>query len=1661
MDRSDMLRCIREQALVRARRDRGICLSCGVLRDDTPDMRRSVFRNPRWAGRVCGARAPGLATAAAISFCVGFLLAARAPAQEMVYQAEISAADRVNSRGAPLRTLREFLRQDRYNVHSGRHLDPGDIVDPFFGNARARELIDSARLETTPGLEREVAAGRVTLVEVGVSRSGNRLQIEVRPAGGGMAGGGAPAPAPAARGGAGAAPEGAVVYRAEISAADRVNSRGAALGTLREYLRQDRFNVHSGRHQDPGDTLDPVFGSAEARAFIDGARLVVPEGLEAAVAAGRVSRLEVALSESGGRLEMHVRAAEDAGAAPMAGGLAGGGGVPTPGSPSRAVGDEAGAAHAHGSEVPEGYLAVYATTLGHGDFVDSNGEPLPRLRDWLQRDRTRVNLLGEPDPGDERDGHFVSPRQLRQFFERAELFVDPALLPRLRARQATPVVVHAAFDNVLYVSDPAAAGEVEVARLEDLVEERDFEAGAMAAARAPGAEEALRELAELSELAHGRAHGTTATFRVTLATLLLEQGRAEEVRDSLPGIERDFREAAQRGVDPASIYPVMGFLANAHAALGDAGRAEALFAELLDEPGSRSWRLGEEDRERLGDLRARLAGGAGPEEAYREALAAFRELDADPLAGSWERLEALNEAVFLHPTGEGEELDALFADLEGRLPAGGAPVEAGRQRILAKSTLGLVLRRFDRGEFDEAARWSEALVALTSDPAASEASAAGEAGLDEARNLPGYARYLHVISLVGLGKAPRAERLAGEYFAWAKAHYEPYDEVLYNLGGLSLEFFVDRGDAAAVETAAEDLAVASVAAEEVVGTMLWHGLIAESCFAAGDIERSDLWFSRLVAALEASEPMRPALPEAYSGWGHLHEGAGRYGRAEAIWTEGAERAEADPALFEGYLDLQQDLSLIRKHYRDEAGAVAILERARDLAAEAIGRDSKQYATSCNNLVLALHNLGRRDEALRMSDESLRVAASHPDRAWGEEQTLTYRNNRGILMMATDPAAAAGIYESIVSAAEGSGLAASEELTFYLMNLGAALNRSDRLEESEAAYARALELMRSFARPYGRNLSIVLEQLAKFALARGDAGAAAEFARESVATMEAFFDSASAFASESERLALGSLHRQGSAIHVLVAAGAVEEACQISLRIKGMVLDRSIREARAIRSLAEDAEARRLFESLRARQRQLNRVALELERRGSADPSLPVLSELRQEVRRLEAELLERSEAEDLGAAGLAEVRRRLGDEGAFIEFVLASDEHGEDYLGAFEITRDELRWVRLESEERTQAAVAEFRGAIDALMAAPDDAQWAAQGERLEIASSGLYGMLWAPFESSVSGRKRVVLSPDGPLHFVPFAALLDAEGRFAGEERVIEYVVSARDFCREERVGERRMGSAVVVGGPDYVAPLAEGGIAPEVAVDPAAAERAGERHRAFSGIARSGEVALEPLPGAEKEAGLVAQALAGAGVEVTLLTAGEASERAVVDAAVPGILHIATHGIFFDLGFDSLVSGEFRIEVDPMLRGALAFAGAEHALNLWEAGEFPDPDDDGWLFAAEAAQLDLRGTALVTLSACDTGIGSIAAGEGVVGLRRSFLAAGAGSVLSTLWPIADEYTVALMNGFYQEVGAGRPVAEAFAESQGKALARFREQGERASAILLFGAFVLNTSGG
>jgi CHAT domain-containing protein len=195
--------------------------------------------------------------------------------------------------------------------------------------------------------------------------------------------------------------------------------------------------------------------------------------------------------------------------------------------------------------------------------------------------------------------------------------------------------------------------------------------------------------------------------------------------------------------------------------------------------------------------------------------------------------------------------------------------------------------------------------------------------------------------------------------------------------------------------------------------------------------------------------------------------------------------------------------------------------------------------------------------------------------------------------------------------------------------------------------------------------------------------------------------------------------------------------------------------------------------------------------------------------------------------------------------------------------------------------------------------------------------------------------------------------------------------------------------------------------------------------------DVYFAPLAGSAQEA----RALKSLFPDAKVLTGQQATKAELEQVSAPSILHIATHGFFLehearspgpspakpDANDASAIRGASDLE-NPLLRSGLALAGAN--LNK-------DGNEDGILTALEASNLNLWGTKLVTLSACDTGVGEVKNGEGVYGLRRAFVLAGAETLVMSLWPVSDYVTRELMTDYYSGLKTGLGRGEALRQAQ------------------------------
>jgi CHAT domain-containing protein len=288
------------------------------------------------------------------------------------------------------------------------------------------------------------------------------------------------------------------------------------------------------------------------------------------------------------------------------------------------------------------------------------------------------------------------------------------------------------------------------------------------------------------------------------------------------------------------------------------------------------------------------------------------------------------------------------------------------------------------------------------------------------------------------------------------------------------------------------------------------------------------------------------------------------------------------------------------------------------------------------------------------------------------------------------------------------------------------------------------------------------------------------------------------------------------------------------------------------------------------------------------------------------------------------------------------------------------------------------------------------------------YNNFWKPIKQLVPGSKRVYFSADGVFNQVNLNAMENPEShQFVVDEIDMVLVTNTKDLMLPKSSPGK---VASLYGNPSF-----SGNVGTERSAS-VNSNQSKELSRSFLSreLLDLDEEEIAQLPGTENEVNSIEQLLKSIGWRVQSSMGETATEENLKSVASPGILHIATHGFFLEGGSEN---------ANSMIRSGILLAGVKNADATRQ--------EDGVLTAYEATTLNLGGTGLVVLSACETGLGELKNGEGVYGLQRGFQVAGANNLLMSLWKVDDAATALLMQEFYKTWTSGTPIHEAFRQAQ------------------------------
>lgn len=824
-----------------------------------------------------------------------------------------------------------------------------------------------------------------------------------------------------------------------------------------------------------------------------------------------------------------------------------------------------------------------------------------------------------------------------------------------------------------------------------------------------------------------------------------------------------------------------------------------------------------------------------------------------------------------------------------------------------------------------------------------------------------------------------------------------------------------------------------------LGAVHWH---------LGDFPAAEPLFDQALQIGRAELGDRhPDVAAALNSLALVRHEMGDYRAAEPLYREALELARAGGG-DGGWMALAaalNNLADMRKEMGDVREAGSLIDEALTILRPRLGERNLTVATLQHNQGVMKQLLGELPEA----EQLMRGALEVQQQQLGEEHPTvlgTLRGLAGLLARQGNFSEAERLYRRALGSTRGASEEPNDDQAQILVSLAEVKHHTGDFEAAESLLEDAAAIRERLGHgPTVGELGI----LAELHAATGRPGSALAELGEREDLLDATVAQVFSVASEAQRLShLADLFKHLDQLLSLVLIHLPEDreahglALDVVLRRKGVGSEAMAAAREAVLGGRHPELVPRFRELARFRM-QIARKTLAGSGPEGAREHRRILARWEQERDRLEAglarEIPEMSRSDRLGTPNRRAVADALPAGTVLVEFVRfyvydftaradpelpgwglwRSQRYAAFVLRAGE--PDGVSMVDLGDAGRIEDAVREYRAAMTGEAGSEEGPPPASERE----AGEALCRAVFDPLMRAIGDRTRLFLAPDGDLTQIPFEVLpTDRGGRLIDGHR-ISYLSTGRDLLRIGEPSGATPTAPLVLADPDFDL----GGSASSAPGDDqdARGRRSADLDRAALHFDRLPETELE----GRDVAGLFGRdPLTGASVLETRLKA----------VASPLILHIATHGFFLpDQGWHSAATLGSAILGDagplrgpgmesPLLRSGLAVAGVNTFLTR---GSLPLEAEDGLLTAEDVSGLDLLATEMVVLSACETGLGEVRVGEGVFGLRRAFVLAGARTLVMSLWKVPDHATRLLMKAFYGHLKEGLPRAEALRQAQ------------------------------
>jgi CHAT domain-containing protein/tetratricopeptide (TPR) repeat protein len=802
----------------------------------------------------------------------------------------------------------------------------------------------------------------------------------------------------------------------------------------------------------------------------------------------------------------------------------------------------------------------------------------------------------------------------------------------------------------------------------------------------------------------------------------------------------------------------------------------------------------------------------------------------------------------------------------------------------------------------------------------------------------------------------------------------------------------------------------------------------------------------LVIRERALGPEHPDVANSLRYLAQIYDDQGDYATAERFYQRALIIYEKTLGRKHPFVaNLLNDLALVYRNRGDYATAESLYRRTLDIAEETLGPEHPLVAYALHDLAVLYKNRGDYAEAERLYQQALTIK----EKALGPEHPYFADSLNSLALLYEvkgEYEKAEMLYQRALAIYEKALGSEHPRIASSLNDLANLYRGRREYAKAEPLYQRVLVIRQKALGPEHPKVGESLGDLARLYIAKGEIAQTITFQARANDVGERNIGLNLAIGSERQKLAYLALYSNETdftlSLHSQAAPQdpqALNLAFTTLLRRKGRGLD-AMTDTVAIMRRQASPQDQLLFNELVEARSQLATLTLRFSGSARPDTYLTQLKPLEEKVEALET---------DLGARGaefhtqtqpvaLGAVQAAIPAGSALAEFAVFTPQDLQTgksrpprYLVYVLASQGRPKWADLGEAAPTDLAIDAWRKALR------DPAR--ADVKRLaRVVDEKVMRPVRSILRETPGDTRSVLIAPDGLLNLVPFAALVDEQDRYLIERYAIGYLTSGRDLLRTP-MPQPYGNEPVIVANPAF-------GKTASLEVPTIPITEKSRRSHSRRGKTEPSQILFQLLPGTAREATAIKTLLPGA----RMLLWEQATEAAIKQVRGPSILHIATHGFFLSDRKDSSAEtrgatdgdslgeadrrlGRWVAQVkDPLLRSGLALAGA----NQGHSG-----DDDGVLTALEVAGLDLWGTKLVVLSACDTGVGEVKNGDGVYGLRRALVLAGSESQVMTLWPVSDKAARELMVAYYNGLQQGRGRGEGLRQVQLEMLKQVKRQ--------------------